>query len=246
MVNGPEFFDDEEIFESYWTRRRRPDNPNDAIEKPITLELIDNVKYMDVLELGCGAGDFGDLLIMMGCQSYTGIDASSRMIGLAQKALTTNNTKLVHGDFTAYDFMPKQYHLVVSRLALHYVRNLHDLFERIRPTLKPDGRFIFSVEHPVLTSSNMATEKLDVFRDVWTVDNYFKSGKREVHWMGKTVVKYHRTLEDYFQLFHDTGFQLVNLRESKPNQQNFGNPHEYERRLRVPLFVFFVLQLTQS
>jgi len=242
MVSGPHFFDDKDIFEIYWNRRKRPDNPNDVIEKPIMLELVDNVKYMDILELGCGGGDFGDLLLSMGCQSYTGIDASQRMIERAGKTLESPRATVVHGNFTAYDFVPAQYHLIISRLTLHYVAQLDDLFVRLKSALKPEGRFVFSVEHPVLTANNMATEKLDVFRDVWTVDNYFKSGRREVNWMGKTVIKYHRTLEEYIQLFMQTGYKLVTLRESKPLPQNFSNPHEYERRLRVPLYLFFVLE----
>ncbi len=246
MVSGPQFFDDDDIFESYWARRKRQDNPNDTIEKPIMLELVDNVKYMNVLDLGCGGGDFGELLLSMGCQTYTGIDASSKMIERAGKTISSPQATVIHSDIATYDYVPQQYHLIVSRLTLHYVENLENLFIRLRSALKQDGKIIFSVEHPVLTSNNMATEKLDTFRDVWTVKDYFQTGARDVWWMGKQVTKYHRTIEDYFKLFSDTGFQLVNLRESKPSPQNFSNPHEYERRLNVPLFLFFVLKTTPN
>lgn len=246
MVSGPQFFDDDDIFETYWARRKRPDNPNDVIEKPIMLELVDNVKYMNILDLGCGAGEFGDILLTMGCQSYTGVDGSYRMTEHAKKILKSDKATIIQSDIAMCRFAPQAYHLIISRLALHYVENLQGLLESVRPALKQGGRFIFSVEHPVLTSNNMATEKLDVTRDSWTVDDYFKTGKREVYWMGKQVIKYHRTLDEYFQLFGKTGFRLVNLRESEPQPQNFSNPHEYERRLKVPLFIFFVLESTTS
>ncbi len=47
--------------------------------------------------------------------------------------------------------------------------------------------------------------------------------------------------EDYFKLFKRAGFQMSELRESKPVKSNFTNIEEYERRSRIPLFMMFKL-----
>jgi SAM-dependent methyltransferase len=242
MVSGSEFFDDDEIFETYLQRRKRPDNPNDALEKPIILELMGNVKYADILDLGCGAGELGNLLLDLGCQSYTGIEASSKMVGLAQKILVSDKAMVIHADIKNYTYPTDQYHLIVSRLTLHYIENLQELFSKLHPALKQGGRFVFSVEHPVLTSHNESSDKYGGKRSNWIVDNYFKTGQRQVTWMGKDVIKYHRTVEDYFKLLQDAGFAILNLRESKPRRENFHNTLEFERRQRIPLFLFFSAQ----
>ena len=241
MVTGSEFFDDEEMFKTYWQHRKRADNPNDAIEKPIILELIGNVKYADVLDLGCGAGEFGNLLLDLGCQSYTGIEASSKMVAQSQTTIISKKAKVIHADLENYTFPIDNYHLIVSRLTLHYIENLHDLFTKLHPALKQGGRFVFSVEHPVLTSYNESLE-ISGKRSNWIVDNYFKTGQRQAKWMGKDVIKYHRTVEDFFTLLQGAGFTIRSLRESKPRLENFHDPLEYERRQRIPMFLFFSVQ----
>jgi hypothetical protein len=34
-------------------------------------------------------------------------------------------------------------------LALHYIKNLPDLFANMHATFKPGSRFVFSIEHPI-------------------------------------------------------------------------------------------------
>ena len=38
--DGPAFYDDDAVFNTYMARRSRSDNPNDTLEKPIILFLI--------------------------------------------------------------------------------------------------------------------------------------------------------------------------------------------------------------
>lgn len=242
MVDGPQFFDDDEIFERYQKGRKRPDNPNDSLEKPVMLELIGNVKYADVLDLGCGDGDLGNMLLAMGCKSYLGVEASSRMVTLAQKNLSSDKAKIVQAYIQDYHFPKDCFHLVVSRLALHYVEHLDVLFSDLCLSLQKGGRFVFSVEHPIMTSHNASLEQSGGKRLDWLVDNYFQSGKRHVKWMGKEVTKYHRTLEEYVCLLQSAGFTILSIRESKPKRENFVSQEEFERRHRIPLFLFFSVQ----
>ena len=53
------------------------------------------------------------------------------------------------------------------------------------------------------------------------------------------VIKYHRTMEEYFSLLQQTGFTITNIKEATPNQTYFQSTEEYERRLRIPLFLLF-------
>ena len=131
--------------------------------------------------------------------------------------------------------------LIISRLAFHYIKDLAPVFKGIDTSLKKGGIVVFSVEHPIITSCYEAYHQ-KVKRGNWIVDNYFKSGERINNWIGKDVVKYHRTIAEYFQLFQKTGFNLVQLEESKPDKANFTNLVEYERRSRIPLFLFFKLE----
>ena len=71
------------------------------------------------------------------------------------------------------------------------------------------------------------------------MDNYFDTGIRITKWMGGEVIKYHRTVEDYFAALRSAGFLVDALRESRPQQARFRDPATYERRKRIPLMLFF-------
>ena len=77
------------------------------------------------------------------------------------------------------------------------------------------------------------------FRRARIVDEYFIKGARVVPWMGSEVIMYHRTIEEYYSGLQQAGFTIQQLRESRPRREQFSDVAEYQRRLRIPLFLFF-------
>jgi SAM-dependent methyltransferase len=236
--NGPEFYDDEEVFATYASRRARIDGPNEILEKPIFDELMGDLTGLRILDLGCGNAAFGLEALQEGCQSYLGIDGSHKMMQAARENLAGTSGKVVRATIETWNYPSKQFDLVTSRLALHYVQEIEPLFVKIRQTLVENGRFIFSVEHPVITSCDRSGQSNDLRQD-WIVDNYFDTGTRITKWMGGEVIKYHRTVEDYFAALRSAGFLVDALRESRPQPARFRDPAIYERRKRIPLMLFF-------
>lgn len=242
-LNGADFYDDEEVFRTYLRARMRPNSPNETLEKPIIWELLGNISGASILDLGCGDGAFGMDLLQAGCRSYTGLEASKRMLALAEKNLNLPYAQVTWGDIGTWMYPPAAYDVVLSRLALHYIDELAGVLKNVHQALLPGGRFIFSVEHPVITSCNRSRgESGDGQRQDWIVDDYFSSGRREVMWMGQRVVKYHRTVEDYFSLLQQANFTVTHLRESRPMPDLFENESLFERRSRIPLFLFFAAE----
>jgi SAM-dependent methyltransferase len=244
-LNGADFYDDEEIFDTYLRRRMRPASPNETLEKPVIWELLQEMPLSgaNVLDLACGDGSFGLDLLQAGCQSYTGVEASWRMAALAKETLSGTASNVVLAKMEEWEYPPAHFDIVVSRLALHYIDDLAQLCRRIYQTLRAGGSFVFSVEHPVMTCCNRSRgEDGDGVRQDWIVDDYFVSGQREFLWMGKRVVKFHRTLEDYFQVLQDTHFTITRLRESRPLAYRFTDEALFQRRSRIPLFLFLAAQ----
>ncbi len=235
---GYEFFDDEQVLETYTSRRNLPTSPNETIEYPIFRELIGEARGLDVLDLGCGEAAFGRELLDKGIRSYVGLEASEKMANVAEERLEGLNASVVRSTIEAYDFAPTSFDLVMSQLVFHYVADLSATFRCVFETLKPGGRFIFSVEHPVITSSSQSL-KMSERRTAWLVDDYFRTGERTHSWMGGEVTKYHRTVEDYFASLQAVGFTVERLRESRPERERSVDEEEYRRRLRIPLFIFF-------
>jgi SAM-dependent methyltransferase len=238
MTEGAEFFDRERALEIYRAGRHRPDGPNQTLEKPVISELIGSVKGKHILDLGCGDAAFGAELLAAGCQSYQGLDASQQLVQEARRNLHAGSANIIHAKIEDWDYPVERYDLIISRLALHYVLDLDNTFEQVYKSLKPAGQFVFSIVHPVITSSDKSRAGGGIRYD-WIVDDYFSSGPRKVYFMGEYVRQYHRTIESLFRSLLNAHFEIEQLREASPQLEHFEDEKLFERRQRIPLFLIF-------
>lgn len=164
------------------------------------------------------------------------------MAKAAQQVLAGTSGKVVQATIENWDYPAQAFDLVVSRLVLHYIKDVDEIFRRVYRTLTNNGRFVFSVEHPVITSCDRAWQGIGKRQD-WLVDNYFDTGQRITSWMGGQVIKYHRTVENYFVSLQQAGFLVESLFEAEPQSVRFENDTEtYQRRKRIPLFLIMAGQ----
>ncbi|MEO8180301.1 MAG: methyltransferase domain-containing protein [Deltaproteobacteria bacterium] len=236
VLSGPEFFEHEPTHQAYQARRASGKAPNEQLEQPAFDELVGEVRAMDVCELGCGDGRYGRALIERGCHAYRGVDASSRMVAAARQALDGMGALVTQERIEQLELADESFDLVLSRMTLHWIEDLAPLFARLYRALRPRGRLVFSVEHPVLTSCDVAREE-GQGRTRWVVDDYFVSGPRVSHWFGARVQKYHRSIEQYFQLLRANDFRVDDLREATPSARHIADPAELRRRQRVPVLL---------
>lgn len=107
------------------------------------------------------------------------------MILAANESIKGQNAQIEQAYMEDWSYPADTYDLVISRLAIHYIEDVDSLFRKVYHTLKENGTFIFSVEHPVITS----TLQPSGVRTNWVVDQYFVEGFREQQWLGGTVKK---------------------------------------------------------
>ncbi|MCB0065341.1 MAG: methyltransferase domain-containing protein [Caldilineaceae bacterium] len=235
---GATYFNDDHRLTDYTAYRHRSNSPNETLERPIFVEMVGDVTGLDILDLGCGDGLYGRELLAAGCNSYTGLESAQRMVDVASQNLQGTPAAIIHSKIEDWSFPVERFDLVVSRLALHYVADLAGTFGNVHQTLKPGGRFVFSVVHPVITASDKSRAGGGK-REDWIVDNYFVPGPRSVYFMGDQVEQQHRTVEDLFGTLQRAGFVVEQLRESCPRPEEFADEALFERRQRIPLFLFF-------
>ncbi|MBM7586948.1 SAM-dependent methyltransferase [Bacillus pakistanensis] len=238
---GSSAYDEQDFFETFIKRKMRADSPNNAIEKPAIMELLPNLEGSKILDLGCGDGLFGKELLEQGASFYKGIDGSENMAELANKNLHGLSSSIVCQNLDEVKFEKNQFNLITSRLVFHYLPEIQPLFNKIHGSLVPGGHFVLSVQHPVITSY-MSHHNGKEKRGHWLVDHYFRSGERIESWMEHSVVKHHRTIEEYISAALNCGFTLKGIKEGKPEQKFFTNKEEYQRRQRIPLFLILSLQ----
>jgi len=241
-LHGGLFYDDETVFSNYTAHREWTANPNTVMEEPALLEALGDVRGARVLDLGCGDAELGRMLPAAGCASYHGIDSSRRMVERAKVTLQGSSGTVTFGTMEKFSAPPDSVDLVISRLALHYVEHIEPILRACHTCLVDSGRLVFTVTHPVITSHDSRTGEK---RTSWVVDDYFVPGARPQTWMGGRVVWFHRTIEDYVRAVQQAGFRITRLSECAPSQAHFTeDPHEYQRRCRVPLFLLLVGEKT--
>jgi SAM-dependent methyltransferase len=235
-LTGPAFYDDDAAFATYLAARRRAGNPNDTLEKPLIDALAGEVAGKRVLDLGCGDAAYGREVLARGAREYVGVEGSRNMVALARATLDGGAGRVIHSPIEQWDYPSDSFDLAVARLVLHYIADVAPVFALVHRALSAGGRFVFSVEHPVITSCDRARPAGSIRQD-WIVDGYFETGLRETQWLGGTIQKYHRTVEDYFRALQQAGFTVEQLRESRPERERFADEQTYERRKRIPLFL---------
>lgn len=235
--SGDSFYDAEDVHRRYTAHRdgKRHLSPNYVMEEPAVLAEVGDPAGLRILDLGCGDGRFGHKMLMAGAGSYQGVDSSLRMIEMAEQNLAGTPGSVELADIE--DVIPPSgsLDLITARLSLHYVAELDRIMNVAAQGLAVDGRFIFTVVHPVITSyDNQPTGP----RTSWTVDDYFRTGPRMRNWLGSEVTWHHRTIEDYVRAVTEAGLTLTALRECGPDPARFdGHTDELARRQRVPLFL---------
>ena len=236
-ASGPAFYDDDAVFATYKAARQRRDSPNNTLEQPVMLELAGALVGRRVLDLGCGDAAFGREVLAHAGSAYLGVEGSRNMAALASETLVGTSGQVLHCAIEDWEAPAAAFDLAVARLSLHYLADLAPVFAQVYHALADGGRFVFSVEHPVITSCDRGWPE-GTLRQAWMVDDYFVTGVRENTWMGGTVRKYHRTVEDYFRALQEAGFTVEQLRESRPPREQFAEEQTYARRMRIPLFLF--------
>ena len=107
-----------------------------AISKHITLR-----SDMDVLDFGCGTGLL-TLLLQPYVRSITGADSSEGMLDIFKKKIAERDLRNVNAlllDLDKGDVLKGNYHLIVSNMTLHHIKETRPLLDRFSEIMAPAG-----------------------------------------------------------------------------------------------------------
>ena len=212
-------YDDPEFFAGYRNLRRTGTGLNDVLEQPALWSMLpDSLEGLRVLDLGCGFGDFARKARGLGARSVVGVDISARMLACAAEQTRDAGIAYRCESIERLDPEGEPFDVVVSSLALHYIRDYAAAVVRVAGVLVAGGRFVFSVEHPICTALARQRWVRDDLGNAlyWPVDDYRSEGERKTRWFVDGVVKYHRTIETYVNGLIKAGFAIRGLKEPEP------------------------------
>ncbi|SFM69362.1 class I SAM-dependent methyltransferase [Methanolobus profundi] len=118
---------------------------NIAEEAATMIKLIDLQPGHNVLEIGCGTGEFS-IELSTHCKQVTALDISQNMLDFAEKKANSrlrDNIRFIKAGFLTFDSSQTKYDAVVTQLVLHHLPDFWKLIalKNINSMLKSGGKF---------------------------------------------------------------------------------------------------------
>ena len=236
-------YDNETFFEGYKALRSKPYTANEAEEKPALFSLLPPLCGSTVLDLGCGFGENCESFSRMGAALVVGVDISEKMLEVAKRehpyATYVREDMNELAPLAENSTLPKEYDIVVSSLAVHYIRDMNKLARQVFSLLKSGGCFLFSQEHPLTTApiNGVEWETDGENTTAYKLSDYGRSGERKVDWFISGVIKYHRTFSELFSALTAAGFTVTEMIEPFPTEEDTVKLPKRAKNLHKPNFL---------
>ena len=214
-------YDDGHFFEQYAQMSRSREGLSGAGEWHQLKQLFPEMTGKSMLDLGCGYGWHCKYAVEQGAQCVLGIDLSERMLKEAKRRNADPKITYQACGIEEYDYPVDRWDVVVSNLALHYISELENVYQKVYRTLKSGGTFLINIEHPVFTAGTGQEWVYDEDGTplCWPVDDYFYPGERKTQFLGCEVVKQHHTLTQILGGLLACGFVLEAVEEARPSEE---------------------------
>lgn len=231
-------YDEPAFFDGYSRLVRSVQGLAGAPEWPALRSLLPALAGQRVLDMGCGYGWFCRWARTQGAHSVLGIDVSERMLARALSAAADPAITYQRADLEQPDLPEAAFDLAYSALALHYVERLGELLAAVHRALRPGGRLVFSVEHPIFmapTKPGWAVDAQGGRR--WPLDAYLREGPRTTDWFVPGVVKQHRTIGTLLNALIGAGFTLDHVEDWGPTDAQVAAQPELAKERERPMFL---------
>ncbi|MFI5502304.1 class I SAM-dependent methyltransferase [Nocardia asteroides] len=198
---------DYDSFAEGYTAETEANLINGYYARPAIVDLAGEVAGRHVLDAGCGSGPIFAALRDRGA-IVTGFDSSAKMVELARRRLGTDASLQVADISSPLPFPDVAFDDVVVSLVLHYLQDWTAPLAELRRVLKPGGRLIISVHHPIIFK--LLHPAADYFViSKWT-DEYTFDGQEAV------LTYWHRPLHAMTDAFTAAGFRTAVISEPPP------------------------------
>lgn len=227
----------DEFAEAY-TAENEDSLMNAHYERPAALALAGEVAGRRILDAGCGSGPLFAALRERGAV-VTGIDQSAGMLAQARRRLGEDADLRVADLADPLPFGDAEFDDVMASLVLHYLRDWAPTLAEVRRVLKPGGRLIASVNHPMMVNVTHRAEgpRPDYFEQYTWTDEFELRGTKA------RMTFWNKPLHAMTDAFTAAEFRIAAISEPHPvpaARELF--PGDFEILDTFPSFLFFVLE----
>lgn len=208
---------------------------DEAIEKE-----IGNVRGKDILDVGCGNGDFAYKLYDKGA-SVIGVDISEEMHKRAKAKYPMLDIRVI--DFSHPEIkIDKKFDFVILELVIMFVKDVDGLLKNIRKVLNENGEVVVALIHPFFILSLKEKEdeaglKVDGF------DDYFVEQVLKLKSETVDFTYFSRSVSWYTKKFLENGFIVNDIAEPENIEGKISMIPSYESVGKSPYIMIYKLGL---
>lgn len=123
-------------------------NKTRDLEAIANMEMLSDIRFSKVLEIGCGTGK-NTLLLMQKATLVWAIDLSEAMLAQARKKVGSESVVFKQADITkTWDIDQKDFDLVTFSLVLEHIEDLNHVFRQVATCIRPGGYVYVGELHP--------------------------------------------------------------------------------------------------
>ncbi len=157
-------------------------------------EILKDLPYSAVLELGCGTGKNTEWLLQKAA-TVTSVDFSESMMAKAKERVQSSKVNFVQADINEdWHFVKEPVDLITCSLVLEHIEHLKPVFEKAAASLNKGGHFYIGELHPFKQYSG-SKARFDKADETFILDCY-------VH-----------HVSEFTGLAGNNGFSLMSLQE---------------------------------
>ncbi|WP_229308468.1 class I SAM-dependent DNA methyltransferase [Jiulongibacter sediminis] len=163
-------------------------------EALVLKELLGDLTFNHILEVGCGTGKNTSFLLEK-ADAMTAVDLSEEMLAVAKAKITSDSVRFVNADITEdWNCISQKADLITFSLVLEHIENLEPVFQKVAKNSAPNAFIYIGELHPF--------------------KQYGGSKARFETEEGTQVVScFNHNLSDFTRAAEASGLQLVKLTE---------------------------------
>src|ERR671910_2723472 len=197
-----------------------------------------------VLDLGCGEGQIARLAVQRGAGRVVGVDPAAAQI--AEAVRRAGGVRYARAVAAGLPFPPSTFYAIVSCLVLEHLADLDAGLDEIARVLRPGGRFVLFVNHPLFQTPGSGwidDQVLDPPEQYWRVGPYLiEDTTLEQVEKGLFLPFVHRPLSRYVNAMVANGLVIRRMEEPAPPPGFLARAPEYQEAKTTPRLLLLVAQ----